>query len=125
MVEDDSDDPLGPAATGLLERDAALSSMEAAAADAADGRGRVVFLAGEPGIGKTALVRAFLERLDANVRILAGACDDLVTPRALGPFDDIAIDLPALAEALAGPDAGRRSTGPLAELLDGEVPPCW
>ena len=52
--------------------------------------GRVVLLAGEAGIGKSALVRRFTERRPADARFLLGACDPLLTPRALGPLHDIA-----------------------------------
>ena len=47
----------------LLERDAALAALAGAHADAARGEGRVVFVSGEPGIGKTTLVTRFLRDL--------------------------------------------------------------
>ena len=75
---------------GLLERSAALDSLTAdLAAVQADG-GRVVFIAGEAGIGKTSLLRAFRARHGARPRFFWGACDPLFTPRPLGPFADIA-----------------------------------
>jgi DNA-binding CsgD family transcriptional regulator/tetratricopeptide (TPR) repeat protein len=49
-----------------------------------------VLLAGEAGIGKTALVEHFCAGLNGSVRILRGACDPLSTPRPLGPLLDIA-----------------------------------
>jgi DNA-binding CsgD family transcriptional regulator len=52
-------------------------------------RGRLMLVAGEAGIGKTTLVRAFCGRARA-VRVLSGSCDALHTPRVLGPFVDIA-----------------------------------
>jgi DNA-binding CsgD family transcriptional regulator/tetratricopeptide (TPR) repeat protein len=86
----------------LLERDGALDVLaDAYAAAAAGTGGRLVLVLGEPGIGKTALVQAFLERLDPSVRTLVGACDDLTIPRPLGPLRDVAADVsPALAAAL-------------------------
>jgi DNA-binding SARP family transcriptional activator len=45
---------------GILERDDTLARMHGALAEAAAGTGRLVVLAGEPGIGKTAVVDAFL-----------------------------------------------------------------
>jgi hypothetical protein len=34
-------------------------------------------------MGKTSVVRAFLAGIDSRVRVLEGACDDLLTPRPL------------------------------------------
>ena len=91
------------AGRGILERDRELGVLEAALADAEGGRGSVVLEAGEAGIGKTALVRALAERARARgARVLVGGCDDLTTPRTLGPLRDVAAELdPALADALA------------------------
>src|SRR6478672_8209965 len=73
----------------LLERDELLERFEAALADAAAGHGRLVLLGGEAGVGKTTLLRAFCAG-DRPGRVLWGACERLFTPRALGPFLDIA-----------------------------------
>ena len=75
-------------AAPLLERAAQLEAL-AACYDAvgAEGRGRFALVAGEAGIGKTALVRAFCA---GRPRVLWGACDALYTPRPLGPLVDIA-----------------------------------
>ncbi len=48
----------------LLERDGALAALANARDAAARGEGRVVFVTGEPGIGKTSLVTHFLGDLD-------------------------------------------------------------
>ncbi len=86
----------------LLERDEALAALAGARAAAAGGTGRVVFVSGEPGIGKTSLVTRFLRDLDAGSRVLVGTCDDLSIPRPLGPFRDLVGGVsPALEEALA------------------------
>ena len=70
---------------------------------AARGEGRVVFVSGEPGIGKTSLVTRFLADLDDGARVLFGTCDDLSIPRPLGPIRDLAGSVsPALEQALAG-----------------------
>ena len=77
----------------LLERSAELDALDGhLAAVREQGRGRLVLVAGEAGIGKTALVRAFCERGRPG-RVLRGACDALFTPRPLGPFVDIADEL--------------------------------
>ena len=54
------------------------------------GRGRMVVVSGEAGIGKTSLVRQFCDRVEGAGRVLWGACDVLFTPRPLGPLVDIA-----------------------------------
>ena len=72
----------------LLEREAALATLAEASASAARGEGRMVCVTGEPGIGKTSLVRRFLDDL-RDGRVLFGTCDDLSIPRPLGPFRDL------------------------------------
>ena len=56
----------------LLERDSAVAALDAALAEAAGGAGRVVLVAGEAGIGKTALVDA-ASRASGRGRLPAGA----------------------------------------------------
>jgi AAA ATPase domain len=73
----------------LLERAPLLEELSGVLAATAAG-GRVILLAGEAGIGKSALVKRFTERQSAHARFLLGACDPLLTPRALGPVHDIA-----------------------------------
>jgi AAA ATPase domain len=46
----------------LLEREAELEVLVRAVDDASEGRSSVVLLLGEAGIGKTSVVRAFLDR---------------------------------------------------------------
>ena len=88
-------------AVGLLERSSLLDELSGLLAGAAGSGGRMVLVSGEAGIGKSALVRRFADRHAADTRVLTGACDPLLTPRALGPLHDIA----------------RQTGGRLAELL--------
>src|SRR5688500_6631587 len=74
----------------LLECGEGLATLDRALRDALDGRGRLVLVAGEAGVGKTTLVRAFSARAAAGADVLEGACAPLFTPRPLGPFADIA-----------------------------------
>lgn len=74
----------------LLERDSFLQQLGSLVDEAALGRGTLVFLGGEAGVGKTALVQAFTSSLPQAVRRAAGACDPLSTPRPLGPLLDAA-----------------------------------
>ena len=85
----------------LLERDAPLATLERLRVEAASEGGRLVFVEGEAGVGKTSLLRAFRAAVPESVRTLLGSCDPLSTPRPLGPLIEIAPDLdPALARLL-------------------------
>ncbi|MGH2562862.1 MAG: ATP-binding protein, partial [Thermomicrobiales bacterium] len=83
----------------LLERTPYLRELDGLLREAAAGRGRLVLLGGEAGVGKTSLVRRFASEAHPTARVLAGACDPLSTPRPLGPLLDIA--------AAVGGDLGR------------------
>src|SRR5215472_12595919 len=74
----------------LLERQVELEMLTATVERAHRGQGSAVLLLGEAGIGKTSLVDAFLAAVAGRTRVLAGACEDLLTPRALGPLRDAA-----------------------------------
>jgi DNA-binding CsgD family transcriptional regulator/tetratricopeptide (TPR) repeat protein len=75
----------------LLERSEQLGVLDASLATVRSQRqGRLVLLRGEAGVGKTAVVRRFCADQQPRGRILWGACEALFTPRALGPFVDVA-----------------------------------
>jgi DNA-binding CsgD family transcriptional regulator/tetratricopeptide (TPR) repeat protein len=79
----------------LLERETPLREAMGAVLAARRGYGRTLLLCGEAGIGKSSLV----ERVVAEVgtgsgqRVLLGGCEDLFSPRPLGPLRDIAAAL--------------------------------
>jgi len=73
----------------MLERDPELAELARAAGAAAHGAGSVVLVHGEAGIGKSSLVDAVRGLLPPEGRILVGRCDDLGTPRVLGPLRDL------------------------------------
>ena len=79
------------------------------------GTGCFCILAGEAGVGKTALVRRFSEQ-QATAEILWGACDPLFTPRPLGPLVDIAAAVQGELARLIGSRA--RPYEVAAALLD-------
>ena len=74
----------------LLERSDQLSELEAVLGGALSGHGRLVFVGGEAGAGKTVLLRHFCDQCSGSVRVLWGACDGLLTPGPLGPLFEIA-----------------------------------
>jgi class 3 adenylate cyclase/tetratricopeptide (TPR) repeat protein len=109
---------VGPAgaAADLLEREDELAALTEALDAAISGRGSVAAVFGEAGIGKSALVRAFAASVPDTVQVLWGWCDDLVTPRALGPLHDMAAALgPKLVKAI---DEGGRPEALLRALLE-------
>src|SRR6185503_2867520 len=80
---------MGPVAE-LFEREAHRGRLEAALADARKGRGSVVSLEGEAGIGKTALTVQFVDAHRGDARVYVGSCEHLSTPEPMGPLRDIA-----------------------------------
>ncbi len=79
----------------LVEREDYLISLERLLGEALDGSGRLVFLGGEAGVGKTALATALAEAASGPV-VRRGSCDNVTTAEALGPILDA---LPELAVA--------------------------
>lgn len=68
----------------LLEREELLAQLEGLLDDG----GRLVFVGGEAGVGKTALVRAFAEGRRARL----GWCENLAAPAPLAPFLDLGLE---------------------------------
>jgi len=64
-------------AAQVMGRDGELEILTSLARDAASGRGRLVLIEGEPGIGKTSLLRALLEdAADLLPRVVTGAAEE-------------------------------------------------
>lgn len=110
-------------AAELLERDAALQALGAALDRVATGAGQVVLVAGEPGIGKTALLRAFTSQVGDRARVLSGGCDDLITPRPFAPLHDLTGTGGDLATALAAGAPAAEVHRLVLHELDGAVVP--
>jgi DNA-binding CsgD family transcriptional regulator/tetratricopeptide (TPR) repeat protein/energy-coupling factor transporter ATP-binding protein EcfA2 len=101
----------------ILEREQELEALAAAAEEGKVGDGSVVLLVGEAGIGKSSLVNAIGPVLPTGTRLLVGYCDDLATPRVLGPLRDLMGSVgTVLAQALESADRGRVSDALRAEL---------
>lgn len=103
----------------ILEREYELAELAAAAREAAARKGSLVLIHGEAGIGKSSLVHAVRSRLPAEGRMLVGHCDDLATPRVLGPFRDLIGSVGSeLAAALEDGDDRDRILAALRSELD-------
>ncbi|MFG1993479.1 ATP-binding protein [Actinoplanes sp. NPDC048988] len=96
--------------TDLLERSSELAALDRLLAESAAG-GRVAVVSGEAGAGKSTLAAAFAEAAGPRAQTLWGACDPLLTPRALGPLHDI-------ARRLGGTLRERIAAGARAEVFD-------
>ena len=133
--------PIGPFVE-LEGREAALEALQQSWRLAARGRSRLALVEGEPGIGKTRLVRTFLNGISSRhqATIAQGVClhaapwsagepllgalkglraHDDDDPGAAGPADGVAgpvVD--RLRDLLAARWSGRRSDGPVILFLD-------
>ena len=74
----------------LLEREDSLVRLGELFLGTKDGRGRLVLVSGEAGIGKTVLVDAFCASRRDRTQVLWGTCDAVVPPRTFAPLVDIA-----------------------------------
>ncbi|HWA44863.1 MAG TPA: AAA family ATPase [Hypericibacter adhaerens] len=74
----------------LLERDTHLEALHGWLEDASAGGGCIVLVSGEAGIGKTSLLRRFVDEQRQASRVLWGGCEALFTPHPLAPLYDIA-----------------------------------
>ena len=90
----------------LLERQSPLAELARFAQEARNGNGRLVLLAGEAGVGKTALIEQ-LQRDIPDARWSWGACDGLFTPGPLGPLLDLADQFGGELPGLCRTDAAR------------------
>lgn len=100
---------------GIVGRDKELTLLHTQIQELAAGQRRVVFVTGEAGIGKTALVDAFCRQLDAPAAIVArGQCvQGLGVAEAYYPITE------ALSQLCAGPD------GDAACRVLARVAPSW
>ncbi|HEY2438306.1 MAG TPA: AAA family ATPase, partial [Solirubrobacteraceae bacterium] len=107
---------------GLYERGDQLGALKRTLDSvSSSGYGQVALVYGEAGIGKTALIRSFCDTVSDSASVLWGKCDELFTPRPLGPLFEIAETLDGrLGEVLQG-----RATPyeVVSALMDGLVAP--
>ena len=88
----------------LIERDTQLTVLASYLDDAASGHGRLVWVGGEAGIGKSSLVTAFTEEVRSRARLALAYCDGYSTPSPLAPVREL---LPALPANVWPADASR------------------
>lgn len=96
----------GGEGTALVERGEQLAVLQRCRDDAVGGTGHFVLVRGEAGIGKTALVHAFMSQLPRSYRVVQSRCEDLSTP---GPFAALR-------------DAGSTLGPSVGQLLDRNAP---
>ncbi|MGN6126642.1 MAG: ATP-binding protein, partial [Humibacter sp.] len=88
----------------LVEREGQLGELDAELADALSGRGRLVFVGGEAGVGKSALVREFAASQSGRVVVRSGGVDNVTTADAFAAFRDA---VPEVGDRLAAGDRVR------------------
>jgi DNA-binding CsgD family transcriptional regulator/Tfp pilus assembly protein PilF len=86
----------------LVERSGFLASLEGLLGEALGGAGRLVFLGGEAGVGKTALAAALAGTAARRAAVRRGSCDNITTAEALGPILDALPELAAAVDQEAG-----------------------
>jgi predicted ATPase len=84
----------------LIERDREVERLLELLSDAVDGEGRLVFVGGEAGVGKTSLMSAVAAAAPSGVEVRWGAADTLTAAAALGAVVDA---LPELQEMVGDP----------------------
>ena len=105
--------PAQAAADELVGRDDQLAALEGVLAGARGGRGRVVLVAGEPGIGKTRLAEEAARRAAAaGMGVAWGRCHEGDGAPALWPWAQVVRQLyaelaPGQLAAILGPSAAR------------------
>jgi DNA-binding CsgD family transcriptional regulator/tetratricopeptide (TPR) repeat protein len=96
----------------LLERREQLRACADYLAEAAAGHGRLVYVAGEAGVGKSTFTARVIADAGAGAAVAVGACDGSATPAPLGPLVEM---LPHLPRGVWPPGAARQDV--FARLL--------
>lgn len=86
----------------LIEREELLEQLCTLAESADSGKGGLVLVSGEAGIGKSSLLEAFRERIGERFDVAWGGCEALFTPQPLGPLHDMADVLGPQVRTLLG-----------------------
>ena len=86
----------------LLERQTELEELTRLLREAGSGAGKVAFVSGEAGAGKSALVEIFAQSSGA-AHVFWGHCDALQTSRVLGPVNEVVAGLSLMPNAPVPP----------------------
>lgn len=73
----------------LIERENMMVMLQQHLKKVSDEEGHCILISGEAGIGKTALMKEFCKQQKLSGNVFWGSCDDLFTPRPLGPLYDV------------------------------------
>ncbi|MBC7849912.1 MAG: AAA family ATPase [Chitinophagaceae bacterium] len=73
----------------LIERTEYVELLQKTFNHISSGEGHCVFVSGEAGVGKSAMVKHFCKTKMGDCDVYLGACDALFTPRPLAPLYDI------------------------------------
>src|SRR6185437_8077967 len=104
----------------LLERQPQLEELAQYLREAGTRAGKIAFVSGEAGAGKSALVEQFTQQAPRGTRILWGHCDALQTSRVLGPVNEVAA---ALLSATTRREPGDAREQLFLRVLEGLSPP--
>lgn len=109
----------------LIERDDFLSLLHSSFKKIdSDGEGHCFFIMGEPGIGKTSLVKVFLNQVEKESIQYVEACDSLFIPRPLALLYDLALQIKAdWAESIDSISSGTKMFTKFANELTNKDKP--
>jgi DNA-binding CsgD family transcriptional regulator/tetratricopeptide (TPR) repeat protein len=91
----------------LLERQPQLDELTRHLREASGGTGSVIFVCGEAGAGKSALVEQFAQASEKTARAIWGYSDALQTSRVLGPVNEVLAGLSLSPEVHRDPALSR------------------
>ena len=89
----------------LVEREEQLRAAAGYLEEASAGHGRLAYVGGEAGVGKSSYVGQVLEDATGSAHAVVGSCDGSATPAPLGPLTEM---LPALPADVWPADATRQ-----------------
>ena len=105
----------------ILERQSELEELTRLLCEAGVSAGKIAFVSGEAGAGKSSLVEQFAQQLAGSPRVYWGHCDALQTSRVLGPINEVAAAMSLLATASTDYGQSREQLfSRLFERLSGE-----